>query len=248
MRYFSVYLCVFLLPALALTPCFQQSMEYGYDGPGDEDEFFAIGWSEDGKDFAHGLFKRTKIGSFEDAYYERTLMVEIHNLVRDTCYFHEEKTWNEKEGDFPSTARGAWKLYADESEINLRFKWMGIRVLSRKGEFFKELKSPTVSFQMENGDRITIDIRKSDCEYHDGYGADECVFKIFVVSEKLGEKVLSTFSRFDDFPIYVYGYVYNPDQSRMAVIIHEYDEDRNSIRREWVMGCHMRAGFKMTGK
>jgi len=235
MKKFSRMIGSILLSVLLASPCISQG--FHYDGPEDNKWFFAIGWSKDGKRLAYGRYKNEQSPVSDERICN--MSVVIQDIVKDSTLWVNAKDWSSSDSDFPQSAKQAWLYFDNLSHINEEVWRHGIEVVSPDA-MINEVSGNTI--YLEN-DLLTVDTKvfENDNEYFKK-------FEVRVTSKNLGEKVITS----GEIPHYregitLEGYMFNPDKSRMALILSEvggaeYDP------QYFIVGCHLRAGFIMTGK
>ena len=219
-KLFRVLVTILLI---TLTSVSGLSQENGFSGPNEEDSFFPIAWSDDGTVFAYGWFETTQTISNGSR-----MVIMIQDLITDKVLYENMKTWDEgnvgegNNGFYPTSAQEAWKLVADK--INKKFVEFDIR----------ESKGAGISSFPTDSEEV-INIKFMELEEEPGYG-------VFAYSEKLGEKVIYYDAENFTADLSVVGYVFNPDETRIAVIMNT--RSFLPYSNYWIIGCHVNKGFE----
>jgi len=216
----------YALVILVLATGSSLAQEMRYDGPYEDDTFFPIGFSSDGKLFAYGWFEKTIAISNGSA-----ISIVVQSLVTDKILYTTWKDWDEgnvgpeDSGWYPSNAKKAWEVIADD--VNKKFAELDIWGGAGAGVLPFPLRDP----------ELNVEIREFEGE--PGYG-------VYAYSDQLGEKMIS--SSADDYneDLSTIGFVWNPAGTRIGVIMHE--NTLSPYSDYWVIGCHVSSGFKKTGK
>ncbi len=224
MQNISYSLCLVLI--MSFTAGTALSQEIRYDGPNEANAFFPIGFSGDGSLFAYGWFETTGMISNGSA-----ITIKVQNLVTDNVLYEKKKDWDEGNvgpedaGYYPKDAEKAWELVA--GEVNKKFVQLDIWGGAGAG---------VLPFPL--GDLgLYVEIREFEGE--PGYG-------VYAVSEELGEKMISSSGNSYIEEISVEGFVWNPEGTRIGVIMHEISGAPYSTY--WVIGCHVSSGFRKAGE
>ncbi|HLF34134.1 MAG TPA: hypothetical protein VI583_07850 [Cyclobacteriaceae bacterium] len=237
------------------------SQGFQYEGPGfDEAFFFPIGWSQDGKRLAYGFFEsygNPQIG--EDI---SNIEVKIIDLVTDEIIWQANQSWPSSDHEYPSTAAQAWPLLNRETPagINTELINYAIEVPAASANFTGEadFQYYTIQYLIRN-DEISIRIDIEEPEETTEMPMDPTMmssakpYSIFLESRNLGEKKISEGWTPSYSQIYVRGYVINPDESRIVILLHKYGrfnhpEFDTEVSEYLVVGGHLRAGFKFIPK
>ena len=253
-------ICPVLLSLLLETPGLPQGFQY--NGPGfDEGFFFPIGWSADGKRLAYGMFYtegNSQIG--EDIIYFK---VGVQDLVTDDILWQSDKTWTSSDAGYPGSAKDAWNMANQEmpNGITVELEKIGISMPASSVYFTGEANNQfyTIPFPV-GSDEITISTepKVGDEEIQDVpaepiMGSASKTYQVNILSRNLGEKKISEGQIPAYAHVFVRGFVLNPDQSRIAIILHKsgrfnHPEFDTSISEYLVVGSHLRAGFKIVPK
>ncbi|HLF34133.1 MAG TPA: hypothetical protein VI583_07845 [Cyclobacteriaceae bacterium] len=231
-----IFLALLVAPGY-IAPCSSQG--FHYEGPGNDNYLFAIGWSKDGKRLAYGMFN-----NYESAISDErisSISIIIHDLVKDSLIFHTADVSSSGNPDYASTAKQAWLRFDKGSNLNGWLRKFGIETASSNAVLFDGTQ-PGNTITTDN-DLLTVDIRVS--ENPGGYANK---FEIRVNSRNLGEKTVAS----DEMPAYrswvtMNGYILNPDRSRAAIILSLHG-GAEMDSEYFIVGCHLKAGFKMTEK
>ena len=197
------------------------SAQLRYEGPRDDDSFFPIGWSQNGRLVAYGWFETTQMISNGSR-----IMIKVQDVVTDKVIYQHGKTWDEGnagpglEEYYPTSARRAWEIISDH--VNPKLLELGIQPGAGAG---------VQSFPMEEDPFIRIEIR----------GYQEPGHSIWAGADTLGEKRISGGESEPD-NINIQGYLWNPQGTRIAVVINTLDFNMPYSDFK-IVGCHISSGF-----
>lgn len=197
-----------------------------FNGPDADDKIFTIGWSPEGTKLAYAWFQKTIMISNGSRIH-----LKVQDLITDKVLFEYSKIWDEGNvgdggGYYPDTPDKAWNLI--EKQINKKLNDLNI----------KDLKSKINHFPAEELDNLDAGIRELDGE--PGYG-------VYVFSDNRGEKLIFSIGEMSMEENSIYGYVVNPDRSRIGVIMNSISFGRPYSNYR-VFGCHLSSGFKQPGR
>jgi hypothetical protein len=230
-----------------MIPCLSQ--DFRYEGPEDDNSFFAIGWSNDGRRLAYGKYAKYIADGIGEPVCD--IEVVVMDLVSDAILWQTEKSWTGPEGNMPESAKQAWIILDQTANAYAEICHQGIQVNSSAVVYNQRTETPQESMFVRN-DRMSVGMAESgryNIEIREGQPEDfRKEYDVYVVSDKLGEKRIAGGEAYDNSVIWIIGYMLNPDKSRMAVIIHVGGGPEFSRSEDMVTGCHLRAGFKMNGK
>lgn len=195
--------------------------------PGDAAGFFPIGWSSDGRLFAYATFDYSISIAASSNF-----SVSVRDMATDKLAWWFTRGWEESlRGDEsdppppPSSVGAAWDLSSGEVVPHLTKHGIVPGGPAVAGQFPLE----------EGGDALTLEIVEDE----------EGGFTVRVNSEKLGGKIIAKEHKGDPKNLLsVVGYYRSPKGARIAVVLREDLAHRWGYASYYVIGCHLRSGFR----
>ena len=198
------------------------SQNFNYPGPGFDEAFlFPIGWSNDGKRLAYGMFTSESNAQVGDDIY--SLKINVLDLVSDAMLWQVDKSWFGSDADHPGSAKDAWNTVNQETPegLNAQIESYGIGVLASSANFTGSDDDQICTIPLSrSNDEITLIIYEEDAGEEIQMGAS-ISYEIEARSRNLGEKKIAE-GRIPSYcHVYIRGYMFNPDESRIAIILHK---------------------------